>query len=92
MMMRKKGQQVRAYTGNKNCDKWRGTRRGENESNYGGNGRQCTALVLGVGMCYPNQSWFGLKNALIQRFQLILMGDPFESLLAFKQEINFASD
>jgi len=35
-------------------------------------------------------SWFPyrfcFKNALMQRFQLVLMGDPFASLLALKQE------
>jgi len=32
--------------------------------------------------CNPNQSWFGFKNALIQSFQPVLTGDPFELLLA----------
>lgn len=33
-------------------------------------------------MCNRNQSWFSYKNAFIQRFQPVLMGDPFELLLA----------
>jgi len=36
--------------------------------------------------CNPNQSWFGLNNALIQRVQLVLMGNPFKLLLALKQK------
>jgi len=33
-------------------------------------------------ICNPNQSWTSFNNALIQRFQPILIGDPFESLVA----------
>ncbi|RDX95039.1 hypothetical protein CR513_22489, partial [Mucuna pruriens] len=36
--------------------------------------------------CNSNQTWEEFKNALIERFQPVLMGDSLESLLTIKQE------
>jgi len=64
----------------------RGTRTGKNGSCYGGNGRYALSWFQWWEICNPNQSWVGFKNALIQRFQPVLMADPFELLLALKQQ------
>jgi len=53
------------------------SRRGENWSTYGGDGRQCAISVSWWEMCNLNQSWFGFEM-LIQSFQPVLIGDPFE--------------